>query len=82
MTTPKIYACEPIEVKLEPEKIYSFCICGYSEKSPFCDGAHKEKCPNLKSHKFSVEKEGKYWLCQCKKTKNPPFCDGSHKDLK
>jgi len=81
MTNPKIHAKSPIKVTLEKEKLYSFCTCGYSEKSPFCDGAHKTKAPEFKSFKFTVEENKDVWLCQCKNTKNMPFCDGSHKDL-
>lgn len=71
---------QPILVTLEKEKRYSFCTCGYSEKEPFCDGAHREKAPEYKSLKFEVEEDTQAWLCLCKKTKNPPYCDGSHKE--
>lgn len=81
MNTPKIYAKAPIKVTLEKGKLYSFCTCGYSATSPFCDGAHKTQDIGLKSLKFEAEKDGDAWLCQCKQTKNPPFCDGCHKDL-
>jgi CDGSH-type Zn-finger protein len=79
--TPKVFAKYPVEVELEQGKLYSFCTCGYSDKQPFCDGAHREKAPDYKSFKFEAEKDGKVWLCQCKQTHGAPFCDGSHKEL-
>jgi CDGSH-type Zn-finger protein len=78
---PKITNTTPIKVKLEKGKMYGFCTCGYTLKSPFCDSAHKEQAPEYKSLKFTAIKDGDAWLCQCKLTKTPPFCDGSHKKL-
>lgn len=81
MTEPKIYSKTPVKVSLEQGKLYSFCTCGYSEKQPFCDGAHREHAPDFRSFKFEAEKDGDVWLCQCKQTQGTPFCDGTHKDL-
>ena len=79
---PKVAAKEPIAVKVEPGKIYSWCTCGLSVKQPFCDGIHKtiEGMP-YRSQKIEFTEEKEVWLCQCKQTKNPPYCDGSHKAL-
>ncbi len=77
---PVTYKKEPIKVTLTKGERYSFCTCGLSEKSPFCDSSHKEKT-DLKSLKFTAEENGDKWLCQCKQTKNPPYCDGSHSKL-
>ena len=76
---PVVAACEPIVVKVEPGKIYSWCTCGISEKQPFCDSRHKyiEGTP-YRSLKVSFDKEEEVWFCQCKQTTTPPFCDGSH----
>lgn len=76
--TIKIYKKEPIKVSLTKGEWYGYCTCGYSEKSPFCDGAHKVDSPDMKSLKFSAIDDREEWLCQCKQTKTPPFCDGSH----
>ena len=38
---PRIAICEPIGVTVEPGKVYSWCSCGLTEKSPFCDSNHK-----------------------------------------
>ncbi len=77
----KIHAKEPAKVILEKGKNYCYCTCGYSETTPFCDGAHREKAPEFKSLHFDADKDGEVYLCQCKATKNPPFCDGAHNDL-
>lgn len=81
MTQPKIADKAPAKVTLEKGQRYAFCTCGYSAIQPFCDGAHREEAPGLKSFKFEAEKDGDVWLCNCKQTKDTPFCDGSHKDL-
>jgi CDGSH iron-sulfur domain-containing protein 3 len=79
MTEPVIYACNPISVKVEAGKTYSWCTCGLSEKTPFCDSSHKriEGLP-FKSIKVQFETEQEVLFCQCKRTKTPPFCDGTH----
>lgn len=79
---PTIYKCEPILVKVEPGKVYSWCSCGWSEKSPFCDSRHKliENTP-FQSVKVQFDKEEEVLFCQCKKTKTPPFCDQSHEKI-
>ena len=78
---PHIAAKQPARVELEEGKKYFFCTCGHSAKQPFCDGAHKEKAPGLKSHPFTCEKSGTYSLCQCKQTGKTPFCDGTHSKI-
>ena len=80
-TKPKIYAKDPIKVELKKGQWYGYCTCGYSESSPFCDSAHREHAPDMKSSKFSAVYDQTAWICQCKQTKTPPFCDGSHKEL-
>lgn len=82
MDEPAIYKCEPVTVKVEPGKVYSWCSCGLTEKSPFCDSRHKtiEGLP-FKSVKVLFDKEEEVCFCQCKHTKTPPFCDGTHDQL-
>ena len=31
----------PIEFEVVKEKSYAWCMCGKSNKQPFCDGSHK-----------------------------------------
>jgi CDGSH-type Zn-finger protein len=79
---PKQNDCVPLEVKVEPGKVYSWCSCGLTEKPPFCDNNHRkvEGTP-FKSIKLVFDKEETVLFCQCKKTKTPPFCDDSHLGL-
>jgi CDGSH-type Zn-finger protein len=79
MTAPAIAAKQPAEVTLEAGKTYAWCVCGLSQKQPFCDGTHKTT--ELKPLVFKQEQTKTAWLCQCKQTKNRPFCDGTHKTL-
>ena len=67
----------PYKVKVEKDKIYFWCVCGLSQKQPFCDGAHK-KNGKFKSLKYLAEEDKEMYFCGCKMTKHPPFCDGSH----
>ncbi len=76
---PRVQACEPIAILVEPGKVYSWCSCGLTLKTPFCDSAHKniEGLP-YRSVKVQFETAQEIWFCQCKQTKTPPYCDGSH----
>lgn len=80
---PRLSACEPAIVMVEPGKVYSWCSCGLTQKSPFCDSAHKqvEGMP-FRSVKVKFDSEEEVWFCQCKQTKTPPFCDDTHLSLK
>jgi CDGSH iron-sulfur domain-containing protein 3 len=80
---PRTAYCEPAVIRVEPGKIYSWCSCGLTKETPFCDSTHKniEGMP-LRSVKVVFEKEEEIFFCQCKKTKTPPFCDDSHLQVK
>jgi len=75
---PKVQALDPITIMVEAGKVYSWCSCGLTEKSPFCDSNHKkvEGTP-FRSVKVMFDKPQEILFCQCKKTKTPPFCDDS-----
>ena len=79
---PRIAFAEPVGITVEPGKVYSWCTCGLTAKTPFCDSAHKqiEGMP-YRSIKVMFDKAEEVWFCQCKQTKTPPFCDGSHKKI-
>ena len=32
----------PIEFEVEKGKSYAWCVCGKSNKQPFCDGSHEK----------------------------------------
>ncbi len=76
---PRTNYCEPAGIMVEPGKVYSWCTCGLTEKTPFCDSHHKliENTP-FKSIKVQFTNAEEVWFCQCKQTKTPPFCDGTH----
>ena len=77
---PSMRICEPIAVTVEPGKVYSWCSCGLTEKSPFCDSNHKkiEGTP-YKSVKVMFAKAEEILFCQCRQSKTPPFCDDNCK---
>jgi CDGSH iron-sulfur domain-containing protein 3 len=79
---PRTSHCEPAVITVEPGKVYSWCSCGLTEKSPFCDSNHKlvEGTP-FKSVKVQFDRAEVISFCQCKQTKTPPFCDGTHDTL-
>jgi CDGSH-type Zn-finger protein len=79
---PRVAACEPVGIQVEPGKVYSWCSCGLTAKEPFCDSAHKqvEGMP-FRSVKVVFDKPQEVWFCRCKQTKTPPFCDGSHRQV-
>ena len=69
----------PIEFEVEKGKSYAWCVCGKSNKQPFCDGSHKgtDFSPIIVDN----EKEGNIAWCGCKATGNSPYCDGTHSKL-
>ncbi len=79
MAEPK-HGTGPIAVNETPGR-KSYCMCGWSEKLPYCDGSHREKAPGLHSCKVEVTAPGMVYVCQCHQTKTPPWCDGTHKTL-
>ena len=42
MKKPTISQNNPYKVKVEKGKIYFWCVCGLSQKQPFCDGSHSK----------------------------------------
>jgi CDGSH iron-sulfur domain-containing protein 3 len=78
MNQPVIAGTEPVCISVAPDKNYSWCTCGLSQKQPFCDSAHKqiEGMP-YRSLKVKFKASEDVWFCLCKRTKTPPFCDGS-----
>jgi CDGSH-type Zn-finger protein len=76
MAAPK-HGCEPIGVDETPGK-KAYCTCGWSEKLPYCDGAHNRLDTGCSPVVVAVTDPGKKFVCQCHNTGNPPWCDGSH----
>ncbi len=79
---PRRTHCEPAGIIVEPGKVYSWCSCGLTEKTPFCDSNHKriEGTP-FRSVKVLFDKAEEILFCQCKQTHTPPFCDDTHHTL-
>ena len=67
---------KPIKEKVEANKLYWWCSCGYSSDQPFCNGSHNGSKMKPLKVQFDVPKNVSW--CTCKQTKTPPFCDGSH----
>lgn len=56
----------------------AFCMCGKTQKAPYCDGSHKGCGVSPHVEKFSKAKN--VAICGCGLSANRPFCDGSHKN--
>ena len=67
----------PYKVKVKKGKTYFWCICGMSQKQPFCDGSHKKE-EKFKSLKYLATESKEVFFCGCKMTNHQPLCDGSH----
>ncbi len=76
---PKIAAKHPIMFKVEKDKEYFYCTCGYSKDQPMCDGAHKNT--SFKPMVFKSSLTTDEALCTCKRSRIIPYCDGSHNKL-
>jgi CDGSH-type Zn-finger protein len=61
----KITENKPVKFTAKKGERYSFCTCGYSDKMPLCDGAHRENAPGYGSYKFEADKDQTLWLCEC-----------------
>jgi CDGSH-type Zn-finger protein len=79
MTTAIPAQKAPYGVDVEAGREYWWCVCGRSQKQPFCDGSHK--VTSLTPLRYVAAKTEKAWFCGCKATKGQPLCDGSHKTL-
>ncbi len=67
------------KVALTADTSYSFCTCGLSSTSPFCDGSHQ--ATTFEPIAFTVPETKTYALCGCRQAAVLPFCDGVHKTL-
>ncbi len=59
----------------------AYCQCGWSERLPYCDGAHSRMGTGLSPIVVEVAAPGRKSVCQCHQSKNKPWCDGSHSRL-
>ncbi len=79
MSNSTIADNKPAKVALEQGKKYFFCMCGRSQKQPFCDGSHQGS--EFTPLAFTCDESKNYFLCQCKQSANKPYCDGTHKQF-
>ena len=79
MNSPKIASLYPIMTEIKKDVEYYYCTCGYSQKQPFCDGAHKKT--SFSPLVFSSPVNSHEALCRCKQTRLAPYCDGKHAKL-
>ncbi len=56
-----------------------YCQCGWSEKLPYCDGAHGRLGTGITPIKVEVTEAGGKAVCQCHRSGNKPWCDGTHR---
>ncbi len=56
----------------------AYCMCGLSEKLPYCDGAHSREGVDIAPFVIELSEDGKKVVCQCHRSANLPWCDGSH----
>ena len=80
MEKPIIVQKGPYKVEVKKDTTYFWCVCGLSQKQPFCDGSHRKE-GKFKSLKYLATETEKMFFCGCKKTSKQPFCDGSHSKL-
>ncbi len=79
MSEPVVAQKSPFKQELEAGQSYFWCACGYSDKQPYCNGAHKEH--GMAPMKVDSDKDQTVFFCGCKQTKTPPYCDGTHSSL-
>lgn len=79
MSKPIISGNRPVKVTLAKDEKYYFCVCGRSDRQPFCDGSHRGT--TFSPEAFVAQVDGDAWLCACKHTSGLPYCDGSHKQF-
>lgn len=72
-----IHGTSPIVIDETPGK-KAYCMCGRSEKLPYCDGAHSREGVGVVPIVEEIEEAGKKAVCQCHKSKILPWCDGTH----
>lgn len=77
MSAPK-HGSAPLQVDETPGK-KSYCACGWSERLPYCDGAHNRMDTGVKPVRVELTEAGQKWVCQCHRSASMPWCDGTHK---
>ena len=76
MTEPRHGTAPMVIAETVGKKAY--CMCGLSEKLPYCDGAHARESTDVKPIVVEINEAGKKAICQCHRSATLPFCDGTH----
>lgn len=76
MSKPVIADNKAKKITLVKGQEYWFCMCGRSNRQPFCDGSHRSTSIAPKS--FTAQFDGEVELCLCKHSSSLPFCDNTH----
>ena len=71
----------PTHMYLHRGKEYSWCACGHTQISPFCDGQCKWILTRCRPVSFNVAESGYFKLCNCKLSANAPFCNSTHQHI-
>ncbi len=74
------HGTQPIVIEETPGK-KAYCQCGWSEKLPYCDGAHSRRDTGAAPIVCELTEGGKKAVCQCHQSANLPWCDGTHSRL-
>ncbi len=67
----------PIVIDETPGK-KAYCMCGLSERLPYCDGAHSREDVGIVPKVVEITEPCKKAICQCSRSGQLPWCDGSH----
>ena len=78
MEKPIIVQKHSMKMDMDPGT-YFWCVCGKSEKQPFCDGSHKGS--EFRPVKVVVDEPKRIKWCMCKHSRDGAFCDNTHRDL-
>ena len=71
------YENSPILIN-ETEGIKTYCTCGESANTPYCDGSHGVKETGKIPIEFMVDEARRLAICDCGKSGKLPICDGTH----
>ncbi len=80
MTEPRMAKKGPYIVDEQPGKKH-WCACGFSEKQPYCDGAHATLKTGMTPIAVDITEPKKVAWCGCKRSAKKPYCDGTHAKL-
>lgn len=80
MSEPRMAQKGPYVVDETPGR-KSWCACGYSEKQPYCDGAHVKLKTGMTPVAVDIAEAKKVAWCGCKRSGRKPYCDGTHTKL-